>query len=246
MSLFGRIALTAAVLFAVGVLLGVLVWRPNSERAFATRTDSLLRRTEGDFREIARSVVDDVIAYSAVSSRVAGQRRALSIADLPLNLYTDQEGRLNDRLLRESLVQLLADPSASLPEKNAVVRDELLARTDEDLEQRLLGLREEQSAKASQHGRSAASQTVMAWGGLLLVLLALGAFALDKVVVAPVKATTEAVVRFGTGERGVRLDAGGGKEIAALARAFNETAAAVEEAEACPLLMARPCIGRTS
>ena len=232
MSLFGRIALTAAVLYAVAAALGLLVWLPTSQRAFEKRSNRLLRRTGGEFRQIATSVVDDVVGYSAVASRVASEQRALALADLPLDLYTDAAGRVNERRLKEALVLLVADPADTLPEKTAIVRAEILARTSADLERSLEGLRKTQAAAARRHGESAASQAVSAWGGLLLVLLAVGAFVLDRVVVRPMRAATDAVVRFGAGERGERLAHTGGAELVALARAFNETAAAVERAEA--------------
>jgi len=231
MSLFGRIAGTAVLLFVVGGLLGLFVWRPSSRAAFEQRTESLLTRTEGGFRAIAGSVVEDVVGYGVDSAASAGEQRARALADLPLELYTDAEGRLDERRLREALLRLVADPKSTLPEKTALVRGEILRRTGEDVRDRLADLREEQGRAATLHGERAAWQAVNAWGGLLLVLLALGALVLDRIVVRPVRATTGAVVRFGEGQRGSRAAVSGGGEIATLAKAFNATADAVERAE---------------
>jgi len=231
MSLFGRIAGTAVLLFVVGGLLGLFVWRPSSRAAFEQRTETLLTRTEGGFRAIAGSVVEDVVGYGVDSAASAGEQRARALADLPLELYTDAEGRLDERRLREALLRLVADPKSTLPEKTALVRGEILRRTGEDVRDRLADLREEQGRAATLHGERAAWQAVNAWGGLLRVLLALGALVLDRIVVRPVRATTGAVVRFGEGQRGSRAAVSGGGEIATLAKAFNATADAVERAE---------------
>ena len=66
------IAGTAVLLFVVGGLLGLFVWRPSSRAAFEQRTETLLKRTEGGFRAIAGSVVEDVVGYGVDSAASAG------------------------------------------------------------------------------------------------------------------------------------------------------------------------------
>jgi signal transduction histidine kinase len=82
------------------------------------------------------------------------------------------------------------------------------------------------------HGELGAWRTLTAWGGMLMVVLAGWAFVLDRIVVRPVREVTKAVGRFGAGERGVRLAPRGAAELTSLARAFNESAEAVEHTEA--------------
>jgi len=99
------------------------------------------------------------------------------------------------------------------------------------VQRRLAALRATQAVSAERHASENTWRTAAAWAGMLLLLLAGWTLALDRVVLRSLRAATDAVVRFGAGERGVRLDAVGAAEIAALARAFNETAAAVELTE---------------
>ncbi len=232
MGLFPRIALTAAAIFLVAAFLGLAVLKPASRGAFVARSDRLLRDTEGAFSEIAASLVDEAIGFSAASALAADEQRARDIADLPLVLYTDSQGALQPEVLREAVRSIVADPTSSLPEKHAAVRAEILDRTRRGMERRFGALRESQTAAAQAHGESEATRTVTAWGGLLLVLLAAGAFVLDRVVVRPVRAATRAQVRFGGGGRGFRLAEEGGAEMAELARAFNRSAESVERTEA--------------
>jgi signal transduction histidine kinase len=231
MSLLGRIAWSAGAMFAVALLLGLLVYKPTSRRAFVARTDGLLRAAERDFREVAAAAVDDVIAFSSEAAVAAEEQRLLSLADLPLDLASDGAGSLQPERVRDLVRAAVTDPGAALPEKHAAVRAEILDRTGASVERRLGALREAQLAEAERHGESEAWRTVAAWGGLLLLLLASGALLLDRLVVRPVREATAAVERFGAGERGRRIDPSGGAEIAALARSFNETAEAVERAE---------------
>jgi two-component system sensor histidine kinase PilS (NtrC family) len=99
------------------------------------------------------------------------------------------------------------------------------------VKKRLLELRRARAAAAESHAEVATLRTLAAWGGILLVLLCAWAFLLDRVVVRPVRETTEAVAGFGAGERGLRLAPRGAAELVSLARAFNDTAARVEAAE---------------
>lgn len=231
MSLFARIAWTAGVLFLLAVLLGLLFWKPTSRRGFVQRTDGMLRATEEDFRAIAGNIADDVLGFSVSAAGADEEQRVRALADLPFDLYADASGRLDPARLREGIRALLTDPGGMRSEKHAAVRAEILSRISTEVEARLAALRAAQRAEAERHGDSAAWRTVAAWGGLLLLLLAGGALVLDRIVVRPVRAATEAVARFGAGERGIRLPPGGGAEMSALAAAFNETAAAVERAE---------------
>jgi signal transduction histidine kinase len=230
-SLFGRIATTGAALFATAVLLALLVWKPRSQESFTNRTDGLLRGAERDFVDVATSLVDEAMTFSASAALAADEQRALALQDLPLVLYTDAEGNLDGERLREEVRAALTDPEASGARKHGVVRAEILDRTRQDVEERLQGLRRDQGVEAAQHAEQAAWRTVAAWGGMLLLLLAGFAVVLDRVVLRPLRAATTAVGRFGAGERGVRLEPTGGAELAALGRAFNETAAAVERTE---------------
>jgi signal transduction histidine kinase len=108
----------------------------------------------------------------------------------------------------------------------------ILERTRRDVARRQEALRKARSEAAARHGELAAWRTLAAWGGMLLLLVGGWALAVDRVVVRPVREVTDAVARFGAGERGLRLDPHGAAELARLGHAFNETAAAVERTEA--------------
>jgi signal transduction histidine kinase len=230
-SLLARIVLTGAALFGAAVLLVLLVWRPASEREFVARTDDLLRATEGDFGAIATSLVDEALDFASEEALAADEQRALGLQDLPLELYTDAEGRLQQERLREAIREMLTDPDAAGVERHRAVRAEILERTSRDVASRLERLRRAQTNAAARHARQAAWRTVAAWAGVLLVLLAGWAVVLDRVVLRPLREATDAVEKFGAGERGVRLDPSGASELARFGHAFNATAAAVERAE---------------
>jgi two-component system NtrC family sensor kinase len=229
-SLFGRIAWTGAALLVLAAILALL-WKPAAERAFVTRTEGLLRDAERNTEAMATSLVNRAIEFSALSALAAGEQRALAIEDLPMDLYTDENGRLDADRLRETLRTIVVDPGAAGGEKHAAVRAEILERTRRDVQARLGELRRARSVEASRHAETVTWRTLAAWGGILLVLLAAWAFLLDRVVVRPMREATAAVARFGAGERGLRLAPHGAAELAALANAFNETAKRVEEAE---------------
>lgn len=230
MSLFGRIAWTGAALLLVAVLLALL-WKPAAERAFVTRTEGLLRDAERHTESMATSLVNRAMEFAALSALAADEQRALGVEDLPLDLYTDAEGRLDADRLREGLRAVMADPGGAGGEKHAAVRAEILERTRAAVQARLGELRRTRGAAAEGHAEVATLRTLAAWGGILLVLLGAWAFLLDRVVVRPVRETTAAVAGFGAGERGRRLAPKGAAELVSLARAFNETAARVEAAE---------------
>lgn len=232
MTLFGRIAWTAGAIFGAALLLGLLFYKPTSRRGFVARTDGLLRAADRDFREIATAAVDDVIGFSADAAVLGEEQRLRAVAELPLELATDAGGRIQPERAKELVRSAVSDPGSALAEKHAAVRAEILDRTGAAVDRKLAALRATQREEASRHGNSEALRTVAAWGGLLLLLLAAGALLLDRLVVRPVRAATAAVARFGAGERGMRIDPSGGAELGALARAFNDTAAAVERAEA--------------
>jgi len=230
-SLFARFAIAGAIVLAVAVVLVQVLWQPASRDGFVQRSEGLLRSTEDDFTELATLLVDDTMSFAAASSQAADAQRALAVQDLPLELYTDAEGHLQNELLREALRASVADPESSTASKLAAVRAELLSRTREDVLRRLERLRGQQIAAAGRHGEAVARQTVAAWTGLLLLLLAGFGLLLDRFALKPLREVTAAVERFGAGERGVRLDLRGASELNALARVFNETAEAVEEVE---------------
>ncbi len=232
MSLFGRIAWIGAATIAVAVLLALLAWRPVSQRAFVQRTDGLLREAEGHFESIARSLVDETMDFSATAALAADARRADALADLPLDLFVDEVGALQQVPLRTALRAAISDPSGTGGEKHAAVRAEVLTRTGAAVTERLARLRDARAEAAARHGAQVAWRTVAAWTGLLLVLLAGQALLLHRAVVRPVRALTAAVGRFGAGERGTRLQTkGSAAELARLAHVFNETATAVEATE---------------
>jgi len=216
---------TAAVILmlAVAVLVALFVWQPASRDAFVHRSDGLLRSTQSDYTEFAASLVDETMSFAASSSQSADAQRAKALQDLPLELYPE-EARL-----REALRMAVADPEASGAAKLAAVRAELLERTREDVTRRLDRLRAQQREAAEVHGAEVGFQTVAAWSGLLLVLVAGFGLLLDRFALKPLRDATAAVERFGAGERGVRLDPSGARELAALARVFNETATANEQ-----------------
>ncbi len=230
MSLFGRIAWTGAALLLVAALLALL-WKPAAERAFVTRTEGLLREAERNTEAMTTSLVNRAMEFAALSALAADERRALGVEDLPLELFTDAQGRVDALRLREGLRAVVADPGAAGGEKNAAVRAEILDRTRADVQARLDDLRRARGHAAEGHAQVATMRTLAAWGGILLVLLGAWSFALDRVVVRPVRQATAAVARFGRGERGLRIAPSGAAEIVELAAAFNVTAAAVEHTE---------------
>jgi len=231
-SLFARIALTAAALLGVAAALALLLWKPRSERSFAARTDEILKSAERDFGTVATSLVDEAMEFSASSALASDEQKALSVQDLPLALYTDADGRMVPERLREAMRVAVADPDASGARKHATVRAEILDHTRRDVEKRLAALREVQMRAAARHGEEAAWRTMAAWGGMLLLLLAGWAVILDRVVLRPLREATRAMGRFGDGERGLRLSPSGAAELATFGRVFNGTAAAVEQTEA--------------
>ena len=231
MSLFARIAVTGAALFGAAVLLVVLVWKPASQASFVARTDGLLGETEADVHAVIQSLVDDALEFASSASFAADEQRALAVQDLPFELYTDKDGKLDAVRLREAIRELVADTDPAASAKHRAVRAEILQRTEADAAKRLERLRAAQKTAAERHAQQATWRTVAAWAGVLLLLLAGWAFLLDRVVLGPLRDATTAVAGFGAGERGIRLDPGGAAELASLARAFNETAAAVERAE---------------
>jgi len=231
-SLFARIALTAAALLAVAAALALLLWKPRSERSFAARTDEILQSAERDFGTVATSLVDEAMEFSASAALASDEQRALAVLDLPLELYTDAEGRIAPERLREAMRSAVADPDASGARKHAAVRAEILDHTRSDVERRLQALREVQMRAAERHGEEAAWRTMAAWGGMLLLLLAGWAVILDRVVLRPLREATRAMGRFGDGERGLRLAPSGAAELATFGRVFNGTASAVERTEA--------------
>jgi len=228
-SLIVRFAIAGAIALGAAVAVALLVWQPASRDAFVNHTEGLLRSTESDFSGLATSLVDETMSFAAASARAADAQRALALQDLPLELYTDAEGHLEPDRLREALRLAVADPESSGAGKLAAVRAELLHRTRRDVERRLERLRGEQRAAAGAHGETVAWKTVAAWTGLLLLLLAGFGLLLDRFALKPLREATEAVERFGAGERGVRLDPRGARELATLAAVFNETAAANEQ-----------------
>jgi len=228
-SLFARIAVAGGVVLVAAVAVALLIWQPASRDAFVDRTEGLLRSTESDFSGLATSLVDETMSFAAASARAADAQRALALQDLPLELYTDENGRLLPDRLREALRSAVADPESSGAGKLAAVRAEVLQRTRRDVERRLERLRGEQRMAAGTHGEEVARKTVAAWTGLLLLLLAGFGLLLDRFALRPLRQVTEAVERFGAGERGVRLDPCGARELATLATVFNETAAVNEQ-----------------
>ncbi|MDH3592041.1 MAG: HAMP domain-containing histidine kinase, partial [Planctomycetota bacterium] len=232
MSLFARITWIGGAMILAAVLLALLAWRPASQRTFVQRTDGLLREAEGHFGAIARSLVDETMDFAATASLAADERRAESLQDLPLEFFIADDGGLMEQPLRAALLDALREPGRAGGEKHEAVRREVLDRSSEAVTVRLERLREARAAAASRHGSQVALRAVAAWSGLLLLLLAVQALLLHRAVVKPVRDATAAVVRFGAGERGTRLDPrGAASELAALSTAFNETAAAVERTE---------------
>ena len=231
MSLFGRIALTGAVLFAVAVALVLLIWKPISQSSFVSRTDGLLRDAAGDFGAIATGLVEDTMRFASETSRDTDEQRARALQDLPMVLFTDADGKLAPKRLREAIRTTFGDPMGTDAAKHRAVRDEVQQRAMLEVERKLAALREAQVNAAARHAELESWRTAAAWGGLLLLLLAAWAVVLDRVVLGPLREATGAVARFGAGERGLRIHPGGASEMAALGRAFNETAAAVERTE---------------
>ena len=231
MSLFARIAVTGTALFGAAVLLVLLVWKPASQRAFEHRTEGLLNEAETDFSAIAKTLVDEALEFAAAAGFAADEDRALAVQDLPLELYLDADGKLDGERLREAVRELVADTDPAAAAKRAAVRAEILDHLTMAVEKRLEKLRRARNEEAARHAEQNAWRTVAAWAGVLLLLLAGWAIVLDRVVLRPLRETTDAVARFGGGERGVRLDPSGAAELARLGNAFNETAAAVERAE---------------
>jgi len=231
-SLFARIAWTGAGLLLVTALLALLLWKPASQRAFVARTEGLLYHAETDFEAIATSRVDRTMKFSAEAALAADEQRAMAIEELPLVLFTDASGRIEPQRLKEGLRAAVTSPGSAGGQKYTAVRAEILDRTRNEVQARLDDLREQRTKAAARHGELMTWRALAAWGGLLLVVLAGWALALDRFVVRPVREATAAVGRFGAGERGMRLAPSGAAELAALGRAFNETAAAVESAEA--------------
>jgi len=228
MSLFGRIAWTGAALLVAAALLALLVWKPASQEAFVARTEGLLRSAERDFGSIAVSRVERTMEFAAAAARAADEQRRLALDDLPFDLFLGADGRVAPERLRDGVWTAVATP----PGKHAAVGDEILERTRREVETSLNGLRKTRSEAAARHGELATWRTLAAWGGMLLLLVGGWALAVDRVVVRPVREVTDAVARFGAGERGLRLDPHGAAELARLGHAFNETAAAVERTEA--------------
>ena len=228
MSLFGRIAWTGAALLVAAALLALLVWKPASQEAFVARTEGLLRSAERDFGSIAVSRVERTMEFAAAAARAADEQRRLALDDLPFDLFLGADGRVAPERLRDGVWSAVATP----PGKHAAVGDEILERTRREVEASLNALRKTRSEAAARHGELATWRTLAAWGGMLLLLVGGWALAVDRVVVRPVREVTDAVARFGAGERGLRLDPHGAAELARLGHAFNETAAAVERAEA--------------
>jgi len=232
LSLLARVALIGAALLVAAVLLVLLVWKPSSQAAFVSRTDGMLRDTEHDFEAVATSLVDEAMEFAGESALAADHQRALSIEDLPLDLFTDEQGRLKPERLREAVRAALTAPDASQAEKHAAVRGAILEHTRRDALTRLRRLRKAQTDAAARHAEQVAWRTVAAWAGVLLLLFAGWALILDRVVLRPLREVTAAVGRFGAGERGTRIRPSGARELATLADVFNETASAVERTEA--------------
>jgi signal transduction histidine kinase len=230
-SLFGRIALTGAVLFAIAVALVLLIWKPISQESFVGRTDGLLRDAGSDFGAIATGLVEETMRFASETSRDADEQRARSLQDLPMVLFTDADGKLAPKRLREAIRTTFGDPMGTDAAKHRAVRDEVQQRAMAEVERKLAALRKAQVSAAARHAELESWRTAAAWGGLLLLLLAAWAVVLDRVVLGPLRDATGAVARFGAGERGVRIDPGGASEMAALGLAFNETASAVERTE---------------
>lgn len=228
MSLFGRIAWTGVALLVIAALVALLVWKPASQRAFVARTEGLLRSAERDFGTIAVSRVARTMEFADDAANWAREQRRLALDDLPLELVVDREGRVAPERLRDTVWTAVG----TLGETHAAVGEEILERTRREVELSLEALREARSRAAARHGELATWRTLAAWGGMLLLLVAGWALAVDRVVVRPVREVTEAVARFGAGERGLRLDPHGPAELSRLGYAFNETAAAVERTEA--------------
>ncbi|MHC4971411.1 MAG: sensor histidine kinase [Planctomycetota bacterium] len=228
MSLFGRIAWTGAALLVIAALVALLVWKPASQRAFVARTEGLLRSAERDFGTIAVSRVARTMAFADDAAKWEHEQRRLALDDLPLELVVDADGRVAPQRLKDTVWAAVATPVR----KHAAVGAEILERTRREVEASLQALRKERSQAAARHGELATWRTLAAWGGILLLLVAGWALAVDRVVVRPVREVTDAVARFGAGERGLRLDPQGAAELARLGQAFNETAAAVERTEA--------------
>jgi signal transduction histidine kinase len=229
-SLFGRIAWTGAALLLVAALLALL-WKPAAERAFVSRTEGLLRDAERNTESMTTSLVNGAMEFAALSALSADEQRALGVEDLPLDLFTDAQGHVDADRLREALRAVVAAAGAAGGEKNAAGRAEILDRTRKDDQARLGDMRRARGDAAAGHAEDVTKRTLAAWGGILLVLLGAWAFVLDRVVVRPVREATSAVVRFGRGDRGLRLAPTGGAELVELAAAFNVTAKAVEGTE---------------
>jgi len=230
-SLFGRIVWTGVGLGGVVVLLAVFVWKPAAQRSFVEHTEGLLADAEAHAQTITTSLVDETMEFSRESAVSALEQRTLAIQDLPLSLFEDERGRVDEARLKEAVARAIAAPGATGGEKFRAVRDEILARTRAQVQARLARLRAARQEEAAHHAARESWRTLGAWGGMILVLLAAWALVLDRVVVRPVRELRAAVGRFGVGERGVRADPSGAREVRGLAGAFNETAAAVEATE---------------
>jgi signal transduction histidine kinase len=222
-SLLARIAWVGGALLTIAILVALFVWQPASRDAFVDRSEGLMRSTRSDYAEFATSLVDETMSFAAASSRSADSQRAKALQDLPFELYA------GETQLREALRSAMADPDASGAGKLAAVRAELLMRTRDDVARRLDRLREQQQAAAERHGAEVGFKTVAAWSGLLLLLIAGFGLLLDRFALKPLRDATTAVERFGAGERGVRLDPRGARELTTLATVFNETATANEQ-----------------
>ncbi|MEM8882469.1 MAG: HAMP domain-containing sensor histidine kinase [Planctomycetota bacterium] len=223
MSLLARIAAVGGVLLLVAISVAIFVWQPASRAAFVERTGGLLESTQESYTRVTTSLVEETMNFAADTTMAADRQRALSIKDLPLDLYE------NEDKLREAMVKAVADPEASTAIKLGAVRGELMERTRGEVEKSVDGLRAEQQKAAERHGSEVGFRTVAAWSGLLLLLIGAFGLVLDRIALKPLHDATKAVERFGAGERGVRLDPSGAREIATLARVFNETAGANEQ-----------------
>ncbi len=231
MNLFGRIVWTGVALGGVVVVLALLVWKPAAQRSFVDRTERLLTDAESHAQTIATSLVDETMEFSRGAAVSALEQRTLAIHDLPLSLFINEQGRIDEARLKQAVARAIAAPGATGGEKYRAVRDEIVDRTRAQVIERLARLRTARQEEAARHASRESWRTLGAWGGMILVLLAAWALVLDRVVVRPVRELRAAVGRFGAGERGVRADPSGAREVRELAQAFNETTEAVERAE---------------
>jgi two-component system NtrC family sensor kinase len=214
--LTGKLALLVAGAAVLAAFLLAFVVAPRTRRVVATSTEPLVMHSTAAMRksahEAARTSAD---ALTTLIEHTSATRRA-TLQDLPLELYGGDPSKIAAAIERQDTAL-----SARLVENVGRLATEMDARAQARIDAEAAALAAQQRALAAGIAADVQAATLGWLAGVIVLLLALLAWAVHCLVVRPVRALEQAAAAVAAGNLDVELQSSGEDEVARLVRAFG-------------------------